>query len=118
MPAFEPVFFVQNVAQPFEGGNNLLIDEKHSLLLDEACHIKEFRFQNAENNMIKAEFKHTADGQNMILFADGTSILFAKRKAEVLHHNKALSYDTREEFAQTYDEQLWAEQVMKSRNGR
>ena len=103
----------------FADKENILLDGCHNLLLDVAGHMEELTFKSAEHSIIKTEFRHLENGQNLISFTDGTKILFSEDGVSVIHADKVLSYDTRKEFASTYDTTLLVpQQIVKHTSGR
>ena len=87
----------------FSAGDKLLIDNRHILLLDSAKRIKEFKYKDANNNFIKAEFEHKSNGADRISFADGTNVLISDNDILVSHNGIVLNCDNQKEFAASYD---------------
>lgn len=103
----------------FASRNDILIDGRHKLLLDENGRIKEFDFRNAEGKVIKTRFERTEDKQtDVIMLPDGTKIMLSDHDVTVSHGNKVLSYDTRKDFVRTYDGTPIPPQTIKRGNGR
>ena len=112
-------YFAEEGKPSYRGGDTLLIERRHSVVLDRACRIKEFKFKDAQNNIIKTEFEHTANGKDRISLSDGTSILISGKDVLVSHNNKILSADNWKEFALTYPStQIPPKQITKSGYGR
>lgn len=96
-----------------------MIDNRHTLVLDDGGRIQEFRFKTADDNIIKTKFVHSTDGQDTLMFEDGTRVVISQKDVTVTHGNCVLSYDTRREFAATYEKaQITPWQIIKGGNGR
>ena len=109
----------KNRPLPFRGGDLLLLDFRHSVLLDSVGRLKEFKFKNADGIAQKTTFKHNKDERTFISFADGTTVEQSAKGFRVMHNNIELSYDTRQEFASTYlGSSLLPPQLGKSGNVR
>lgn len=87
----------------FYRGDKLSVDNRHKISLDATGHIKEFDFKSLQGKIIKTEFANNATGNSQISFEDGTHIYISNENISVSHNGKKLSYDTRKEFAVTYD---------------
>ena len=87
----------------FRGGDNLLIDNRHRLILDFSKRIKEFRYKDESNNFIKTVFEHKSNGTDRISFEDGTNVLISGNDISVSHNGIVLNYDNQKEFAASYD---------------
>jgi len=98
-------FFAGSNCISLENESNLLIDNRHNLLLDANGRMKEFDFNDGKNNIIKTEFGRTADGKDRILFDDGTSVLISGKDIFVSHNGTVLSKDNIKEFEATYNTQ-------------
>lgn len=87
--------YVERVSNlPFAKGDNILIDRRHNLVLDSMCKIREFKFRNAENTILRTQFTHMRDGNILITFPDGTT---------VTQSGITLTYDNRADFAMAYN---------------
>lgn len=96
-------YYEGNRKIPFYRGDKLSVDNRHKISLDATGHIKEFNFKSLQGKIIKTEFANNATGNSQISFEDGTHIYISNENISVSHNGKKLSYDTRKEFAVTYD---------------
>ena len=87
----------------FRGGDNLLIDNRHRLLLDSAKRIKEFKFKDENGNIVKTQFEHKSNHTDRISFEDGTNVLISGNDILVSHNGVILSYENQREFLATYN---------------
>lgn len=88
---------------PFAKGDNILIDRRHNLVLDSMCKIREFKFRNAENTILRTQFTHMRDGNILITFPDGTTVTQSGITLTVAHNGMTLTYDNRADFAMVYN---------------
>lgn len=104
---------------PFRGGDSLLLDRRHNILLDTIGRIKEFKFKNCTGEILRTTFKHTKEGYNLISLPDGTNILQNGQEMMIAHGDKTLTLDNRKEFAATYvEKQISPQQITKIGNSR
>lgn len=87
----------------FREGDNMLIDNRHRLLLDSAGRIKEFKFKGENGKTIKTLFEHKSNGTDRISFEDGTNVLFSGKDVLISHNGVILSDNNRKEFLATYN---------------
>lgn len=91
----------KNKRHRFRGNDHLLTDG-NSVLLDKWCRFREFRYKKSGGNILQTGFKHTHDGLDVIALSGGTNVLHRGKMMIVTHGNQTLSYDNRREFAATY----------------
>ena len=95
-------FSEQNRNIPFCASDNWLIDNRHHVSFDSNRKIQKFKFKTSKNNFITTEFLHTPEGYNVLIFSDGTIVLFAGQQMVIRHGGKILTFDNRKEFTDTY----------------
>ena len=95
-----------------------LVDTRHNLVFDSKCRIKEFKFRDWSNNVLKTCFSYPYGGCTLT-FPDGTIVCLVGDKIAVSHNGKKLNFDNRAEFASTYiNLQDTLQQNMIKNNGR
>ncbi len=87
---------------PFRNGDNWRIDNKHQISLDTNCRIKEIKFKTPENQILRVVFDYSVMGCKLMFLNDGTMILSRGQEVAIRHNGKTLTFDTRQEFADTY----------------
>ncbi|MBO7556737.1 MAG: hypothetical protein J6T72_05030 [Alphaproteobacteria bacterium] len=95
-------YLEKNRKQVFKKGDSFMVGYKHHILLDSSCKIKEFKYRDANNNIIRAEFSPSQNSDNSILLSDGTSIVISNGNMMVIHGGEILNYDNRKAFAASY----------------
>ncbi len=110
-------FFEKNRKQRVRGGDMCLLEYKHRAYIDTIGRLKEFNFKKADGQIVKTMFKQTKTGSS-VLFADGTCIAWHGKDVEISHNGKVLNYDTRQEFAASYDSFRVLPSIVKSGNER
>ncbi len=93
----------RNNMRPFRGGDNILVDNRHNVVLDASRTLKLFKFKDSGDAIIRTEFTHTRKNQNIIQFSDGTSVSQSGDEMIVRHNGINLQYDNRPVFAATYN---------------
>lgn len=112
-------FTERNRRQPFRGGDMLLMDRRHRVYIDTCGRLKDFKFKKADGNMLPTEFKRIKSGGATITFADGTRILLQNKEMVIMHGDKVLNSDNRQEFAASYNgTSTISPQIIKGGNGR
>ena len=96
------VIYEKNRKKTFRAGDSWFLDGRHLVQLDSGARIKEFKFKNFRNKIIQTMFSHKKDGNNVMIFSDGTTIAQSDVKITIMHNDKILTYDNRQEFASTY----------------
>ena len=95
-------YYEKNRKKTFRAGDSWFLDGRHLVQLDSGARIKEFKFKNFRNKIIQTMFSHKKDGNNVMIFSDGTTIAQSDVKITIMHNDKILTYDNRQEFASTY----------------
>jgi len=94
----------RNRPRPYRAGDSWFLDGRHHIQLDAGCRIKELKFKNFRNKVIQTAFIHKKDGQNLLIFPDGTTVTQFGKQITVTHADKTLTFDNRQDFAATYIE--------------
>jgi hypothetical protein len=95
-------YYEKNRKKTFRAGDSWFLDGRHLVQLDSGARIKEFKFKNFRNKIIQTMFSHKKGGNNVMIFSDGTTIAQSDVKITIMHNDKILTYDNRQEFASTY----------------
>ncbi len=95
-------YMERNRRLPIGRGDSVRVDNRHNMVLDSACRIKEFKFKNSDNAILRTEFMHTRDGKNIIRFADGTTITQFGKTMTIIYNGITLNYDNLNDFAMAY----------------
>ena len=87
---------------PIDNGDKILLDYRHSLVIDAVGFIKELKVRKFGANPVLASFKHSVDGYNTVSFADGTVVVQSDQGIQIAYKNMVLDYANRKNFAATY----------------
>ena len=108
-------YLEKNHEVPFYSTDNLLVDGRHHVLINARGLLSAFKFKSDDGQVVQTYFEHTKDGKDLISFVDGTVIEMMGKEINITHNGKKLTYDNRQEFAETYDgKQISAQQIIKN----
>lgn len=93
----------KNRNQPFYPGDNLLIDYRHSVLLDSGCRIKEIKIKDIKNNILRTTFGHTKEGGILISLPYEISVVQSSTGTSVMHNGMTLDVNNCQEFIKAYN---------------
>ena len=108
----------KNRSQPFRRGDTILLDYRHRATLDLSGRLKDFKFKTTDGKIIQTGFKYIKHGGAEISFTDGTKVLLRNNEMTVTRGDMVLNYDTRQEFAASYNGTPLTPQLNKGGNGR
>ena len=92
----------RNNPMPFDRGDKMLVDYRHNLILDSNSRIKEFRFRDPQNNVLRTCFAYTPN-EIIVMFPDKTMVIKSGARLRVYHNGKFLNLENRRDFVATYD---------------
>lgn len=110
-------FTEKNKKQSVRGGDVILLDYRHRAVLDSNYHIREFKYRNADGKIELTTFNRDKNGLHILTLPDGTNVALMGTNIAVIHGNKRLSYENRQEFATSYNGGM-PSQFFKGGNGR